>query len=487
MQGKTTSIQLGIEILTPVQCGSGQELFKELDYVEKQKQVFVVDQIQSFNKIADKDVSNNNDLNDLLRSSQLSDLVALAGYHGYELKRIVGSGIVPDKIREHLKDAHFKPYLAGSALKGAIRTALIAEHLRSLPDTSSYQRFLPATTNRPKDKFADDKLLENLLGKAAKQDEQDKQDIFRALHIKDAMFNTEQLCLVDIRWLNLTGRADHETAQWRSMATRRSFPRWQDADGIHAEMLKPKSQASFHLQWDEFLLSDLSRWHATTQSILPSNFEDLKTTLNAHANYRLQQEIAFYHRYGALKPEQECQKLLNLLAKDLDSIYLQLSWGSGWRGMTGDWMDDGLELAMRQLYNLGKTNMPFPKTRRLAVLGEPKLPLGWVRLFSLAQVAENAKQSETEQALQKPDNTNLSVLDQELAALKTVPEQEWDTRLLQKLEQGLWSSADNKQVAENIKQLMENAGKWCPNSTGTSKSKVKYKERSLKVLKFLND
>lgn len=486
MQGKTTSVQLGIEILTPVQCGSGQELVEDMDYVEKQKQVFVVDQVRSFNEIADKKVPDNDDLNNLLKSSKLDDLVQLAGYHGYELKRIVGSGTIPDKIREHLKDAHFKPYLAGSALKGAIRTAVCAEHLRSLP-TANYQALLPTMNTRTQKPTAAKvqaakSLLDDLLGK------EPKQDIFRALHVKDAMFNTEQLCLVDIRWLNLTGRADHETAQWRSMATRRSGADWKQADGIHAEMLKPKSQASFYLQWDEFLLSDLSRWHATMQSILPSNFKDLRTTLNAHAKHRLQQEIVFYHRYGALKPEQECQKLLNLLAKDPDSIYLQLSWGSGWRGMTGDWMNNDIEQAMRKLYPLRNPdlpNMPFPKTRRLAVLGEPKLPLGWVRLFSLAQIAENPELSETEQASQKPDNLNLSVLQKELQALKNIPEREWDSRLFQKLEQARWSSEDKKQVAEKIKQLMEKADKWCPDSSDTNKQN-KYKERSLKVLKFLS-
>ncbi len=180
----------------------------------------------------------------------------------------------------------------------------------------------------------------------------------------------------DIRWLNLTGNKGQEKTHWRSMAKRHSFPKWQDADGIYAEMLKPKSGASFQLQWDEFLLSDVPQWHGATNDLLPTNFEDLKITLNAHAKYHLQQEIDFYHRYGALKAEQECQKLLNLLEHDPDSIYLQMSWGSGWRGITGDWMDIGLVGGMRQLYNLGRTDMPFPKTRRLAVSGEPKLPLG---------------------------------------------------------------------------------------------------------------
>lgn len=491
MHGKTNSIHLGIEILTPVQCGSGQELFLELDYVERKKEVFVVDQIGSFNEIADKKVPDNDDLNNLLKSSKLDDLVQLAGYHGYELKRIVGSGTIPDKIREHLKDAHFQPYLAGSALKGAIRTALIAEYLRSSLDTS----LLPTVDNRtqrataPKDRADDNLLNALLLDKATNNNKKDaKNDIFRALHVKDAMFKTDQLCLVDIRWLNLANDRNQIIAKWRSMATKKSGVDWKQADGIHAEMLKPKSEASFSLQWDEFLLSDLSQWHGKAQNdILPCDFVGLRKKLNAHAHHRLTQEIAFYHRYGALRPEQECQKLLNLLAKDPSSIYLQLSWGSGWRGMTGDWMDDDLVGKMRELYNLGKDNMPFPKTRRLAVLGEPKLPLGWIRLFSLSQVANNAEPSETGQAPQKPDNTTSSVLEKELAALKTVPIREWDSRLLQKMEQMRWSVEDKKQVAEKIQQLMIKSNKWCPDYTGTDKDKIKYKERSLNVLKFLND
>ena len=484
MRGKTNSIQLGIEILTPVQCGSGQELSKDSDYVAKQKQVFVVDQLRSFNEIADKDTADNESFNALLNSSQLNDLVQLAGYHGYELKRIVGDGIVPEKIREHLKDAHFQPYLAGSALKGAIRTALIAEYLR-LP-TANYQALLPTRNTRTQQPTASKaqaakNILVDLLGK------EPKQDIFRALHVKDAMFKTEQLCLVDIRWLNLVGQANKETAHWRSMEKKRSFPRWQDGDGIHAEMLKPKSAASFHLQWDEFLLSDLSQWHGKQQNdILPCDFAHLRDKLNAHARHRLTQEIAFYHRYGALKPEQECQILLNRLVKDPNSIYLQLSWGSGWRGMTGDWLNDDSANAMRTLYRLGRDTMPFPKTRRLAVLGEPKLPLGWVRLFSQTHSADNPEPSETMQAPQKTDNTNPSVLEKELQALKKIPEREWDSRLFQKLEQARWASEDKKQVAEKIQQLMIKTEKWCPDYTGTDKDKIKYKKRSLDVLKFLN-
>lgn len=486
MQGKTRNICLGIEILTPLQCGSGREMFHKLDYVDKNDKVFVVDQPQSFNAVA----SGKQDLDVLLSGgSDLDDLVRLAGeYYGYELPMLSRLGKVPEKIREHLKDALFQPYVAGSAVKGAIRTALLAEYLRALPKTD-YQKFLPAESKRPRKEWAAQNLLDHVLGK------EPKQDIFRALHVKDAMFKMEHLLLVDIRWLNLTGRAGQEKAQWRSMGEKKNFPRWKEADGIYAEMLRPGCTASLQLQWDEFLLSDTSQWHATQRDILPGDFEPLKTRLNNHARHRLQQEIIFYHQYSVSVPELECKKLLNQINKDLEGIYLQLSWGSGWRAMTGDWMDKDVVAEMRKLYELRKPDlpdMPFPKTRRLAVSGEPKWPLGWVRLFPYVQ---NAPNPITPQAIEEiapsPDvehGNNLNSLEAELEDfLKSVSEQEWDTRLLQELEKGRWSGEEAKQVAEKIKQLMLNIGKWQPEFKGSNKQKLKYKERSLKVLQFLHD
>jgi len=483
MKGKTTDVHLGIEILTPLQCGSGEELFSDRDYVAKDKQVFVVDQARSFNEVA----SGDHDLDVLLTGgSRLSDLVKLAGeYYGYALPMLSGLPKVPEeKFRAHLKDAFFQPYIAGSALKGAIGTALIAEHLRSNPE--SYPPSLPGKdpgASKPKPKYAAKKLLDELLGK------EPKQNIFRALHVKDAMFKPDQLRLVDIRWLNLTGRTDNLNAQWRSMSKRQSLSRWRDADGIYAEMLNPGSTASFQLQWDEFLLSEVKQWSNSKKNILPGNFDDLKTRLNNHASYRLQQEIDFYHRYGAVAPELECKKMLNRLKQDPNSIYIQLSWGSGWCGITGDWLSPEAVAQMRELYNLGKPNMPFPKTRRLAVSGEPKLPLGWVRLYLYAQSED--RQDRIEPAQNQNDDQNHPTertLEAELENfLKNLPEQDWDTRLLQELDKKRWPGEEGKQVAEKIKQLMINADKWHPEFKGTNKQKLKYKERSLRVSEYLNE
>ncbi|TAL42534.1 MAG: CRISPR-associated protein Csm5 [Methylovulum sp.] len=96
--------------------------------------------------------------------------------------------------------------------------------------------------------------------------------------------------------------------------------------------------------------------------------------------------------------------------------------------------------------------------------------------------AEQQRQLEEQQRL-----ANLSPIDQEIEAfLKTVPEPEWDTRLLQELIKGRWQDEDCKAVARKIKDLMIAADKWMPDFTGSNKQKLKFKERSQKVSGFLD-
>ncbi len=388
MKGINQSNKLGLEIITPTQAGSGEELFKELDYIARGNDLLIVDQPQSFNAVATGDQN----LDTLLASgSHLSDLVNTAGQDfGYRLPWLSGKQKIPEKFREHVKDALNRPYIPGTAIKGAIRTACVSEILRALPN-ESYERFLPYWDTRHKRPSAkrgnaDSKLISELVGKDAKQ------DLFRAFKVKDALFENDDLRLSDIRWLNEN--------RWRSMSKRRSFNDWQQADGMYAEVLQTNALAVFSMQWDGFLLSD-NRWMQKDiiSNLLPKDFVSLKEKLNAHARYRLTHEIEFYQKQGKHQPKQECENILAMIADDQEAAYMQLSWGSGWRGMTGDWLQDNQLQSMRELYKLGKTGRDFPKTRRLVVSGEPKYPLGWVRLIPYQLIAEKIeKKMQVQQA-----------------------------------------------------------------------------------------
>ncbi|MEC4748355.1 type III-A CRISPR-associated RAMP protein Csm5 [Methylomicrobium sp. Wu6] len=387
MKGINQTVKLGLEILTPTQSGSGAELFKELDFIDRSGMAFVVDQQASFNAVA----SGNLALDTLLAGgARLSDLVQAAGQdYGYRLPWLgnVGSPKTPEKIRGQLKSAMNCPYLPGSAIKGAIRTALIAEWLRTMP-SSTFAHLLPQKDKFgkfPSKQWAAKKLMDELTGKDAKQ------DIFRSFKVKDTFFDNTNLRLADIRWLN--------EKRWRSMSQKKSFDSWQQADGIFAEVLQANALGMVTLQWDGFLLSNVNKWQqpGTVSGIAPKNFDDLKQRLNHHAKYRLQREIDFYKEQGKPAPEQECQRILNMLEKDQHAAYLQMSWGSGWRGMTGDWASEEQVKTFIEIFKLGREGKPFPKTRRLAVSGEPKLPLGWIRLLPYELVSEKLNNQQIQQ------------------------------------------------------------------------------------------
>ena len=379
MKGKNDSLRLGLEILTPVQTGTGGNLIQQIDYIDQGGQVFVVDQARTFAALASGDQT----LDAVLSGARLDDLVKLAGpRHGQLLPSLHGARGVPREFRAQLKDAFLRPYLPGTALKGAIRTALFATLLRQYPP-DAYQHLLPdidRRNHRPtaSAKTAAKRLTERAFGANPNRDR------LRALHVGDALFQPDDLRLADIRWLNLTGHPPYR-ARWRNMSTRNSENRWQDAPGLHAEMLAPGTLAPVTLQWDGFLLSDPA-WSGdiADPAILPRTFADLRDILNAQARHRLQGEIDFYRAYGQDGPLQQCRRLLALLEQETEAAYLQLAWGSGWCGMTGDWLVEEDRERMRGLYRemRGRDGMPFPKTRRLAVWqNQPCLPLGWLRLL----------------------------------------------------------------------------------------------------------
>lgn len=387
MKGINQSVLLGLEILTPTQSGSGEELFLESDYIDRGNDAFIVDQARTFNAIASGDASLDQKL---AQGNRLSDWVNLAGQDfGYRLSWLAGKHKTPEKFREHVKDAMNRPYIPGTAIKGAIRTACIAEHIRNSKD--SFDKLLPYRDSKRKGPSASrtrasSKLMDRLIGHDAKQ------DLFRVLKVRDAIFNNDDLRLADIRWLN--------EKRWRSMSKRRSIDEWQKADGLFAEVLRTDALAEFSLQWEDFLLSD-SRWQQkdTLPNLLPKNWEELKQILNSHARYRLEHEIEFYRDQDKPQPKLECERVRAML-DDGQAAYLQLSWGSGWRGMTGDWLQDAQLQNIRDLYRLGRQGRPFPKTRRLVVSGEPKLPLGWVKLIPHHLIAEQLEQQRQQQQAQ---------------------------------------------------------------------------------------
>lgn len=484
MKGQTETVKLGLEVLTPVQVGSGANLQLNLDYVERGGVVFVVDKNRTFEALAVGDGA----LDSLLQSSGgLQDVVRLAAaYHGYELSALAGQGgLIPQSLREFLKDALFRPYIPGSSLKGTIRTALLADWIRSHADYD-YQKQLPClrSDRNPNGKlpsakpaYAAQRIGAHLFGADPNK------DLLRALHVGDASFEIGELRLADIRWLNIVTLGKDEKARWRDITSRNNKESWCEANGAYAEVLPAGSLAPVAVQWDRFLLSNLQAWQAPQHGneLLPGSFRDLQAILNRHALYILDREIAFFSKYGAQDPLKQCETLHTRIARDDQSAYLRLAWGSGWRGMTGCWLDEEAQAKMRKLYRLGKGQKDkdgvweavgqFPKTRRLAVQGTPRLPLGWVRLTPWKAIAQRAAAPSAQHVSRHP------WLDQELARIQQKNHAQPDDALRGTELAQAWQAIDDAALKQAVLQdirarWQKKPGDWWANPPGKASKKA---------------
>ena len=128
-------------------------------------------------------------------------------------------------------------------------------------------------------------------------------------------------------------------------------------------------------------------------NLLSNPYKNLSEISVEYAKREIDREVDFLNKFvkeckdlkaviGVLK------KLKSKIEKDPEAIYLRIAWGIGWRGMTGDYMDDGTIRALlnSKIIKQGRSKATiFPKTRRFVVLlidGKeyPCFPFGWIKL-----------------------------------------------------------------------------------------------------------
>jgi len=525
-----------VEILTPVHVGTGNNLKYDYDYLIENGKVLVVDQHSLLQQLMTQDFETLKELT--AKITKLSELKPILGTleqgSAYQLAPFSKASFLPkdQEIRAQIKDAFFRPYLPGSSIKGAIRTALLAEMIKE-KGLVAIKKFLPEEVKNEKErkdeerkkkaslpaKYAASKLVNYFFsGEHVPPSKVPNFDFLRAFQVSDAFFETRHLGITDVRWLNIDSRGDSPKPKWKNMSNRRNeaFKDWQQASGIFVESLLPATTGLLTWQVDEFLLNDKKAQQVLKWQNLPdfSTFERLRDLLNAHAKERLLEEKAFFDEYGVREASVQCQKLLQHLGEESEACYLQVGWGSGWRGMTGDWMDEAIEKDMRELYRLGKTGVDiFPKTRRLIVNeGSPCLPLGWLRIWSsedskqqLLEQEENRQRQaliakeqaarlqreQAEMARQRFEEAQrkaqLSPLERKMQEIIEVSSSQVDyVSLLQAVKKGEWTTPEDKQVVlQTIQAKMQAAKVWKETTAAKRPEKDKDYQRTQEVLVLL--
>jgi len=207
----------------------------------------------------------------------------------------------------------------------------------------------------------------------------------RVLEIFDAEFDT--LDLEKILILSLTN--DSGTSYgWKQLWNRQNTADPNRASQVFCEILPVGVKSYFSFSLHNFLIND-----PTANSTLRFNEVALSDTkklieiVNSYSKQKLEKEKEFFERLTNPKKLttviKEIEKLIDKINKLSDNEFiLRISWGSGWKGMTGDFLDQIWLANFRRKYQLGKREFPiFPKTRRIVFEDdEPKYLTGWIKV-----------------------------------------------------------------------------------------------------------
>lgn len=378
---------LKIEVLTPLSIGAGAEKdwVRGVDFVENKGKIYKL----NLKKIVKEGV-NIDQLTSLFASKNEKGIISLIT----EPKLEKVSDFVmplpadsPNDIKAFVKNQLTgKPILAGSSLKGAIRSVLF-DYLR--------------------DSELDEKQV---FGSSVKGDE-----FMRFIKISDAEFDGTSL--VNTKIFNLQKKGNWIGGWKHGGKTGDKF----NPTGFNTiyEALMPSDVgcASFMVS-NQFLEVDWRRFYdqwqretrkdAEKEAIkhLIAKVESKKTLLrnenslntffkviNNHTKEYLEKEKTFFEKYSANKTDliiASIDKLLNLIPSDNSYCVLKMSAGSGFHSITGDWQFEDysngrLDRKRADKKDLKTAGEILPKSRKIAVYGEHFDLMGFVKLTAISE------------------------------------------------------------------------------------------------------
>jgi CRISPR-associated protein Csm5 len=359
---------VSVTLVTPLHIGTGRDLLHEYDYAIHKGHTW---RINEDTLLQAQDLDDPGLLDQLARTppAQLlkpEDFRRDAPFFRYIIRGTPRSKAKGVQVREQLKDTFDHPYLPGSSLKGALRTAIAWYAWRELgmrPERSRLGRSR---------RFAAQGYEKEIFGRTPQE------NLLRALHVGDSKaVGLDQLMLVNARVFHRSGQA---------------------ASPIELEAVRPDALFRLTLKLDEALFTDWARdrgLHLRGADWL----RQLPTTVQAHTKERLSQEVKWFTGVKEAQKVVAFYRQLQGARLPGEVFLLQLGWGTGWEDKTfgshlqadRNFMEGILQSPRDGGYGLARGRRqagdPFPKSRRVAMQVQrsrdgriyevPASPLGW--------------------------------------------------------------------------------------------------------------
>ena len=458
---------LNIEVLTPLSIGAGAEKdwVRGVDFVVNKVKIYKL----NLKKIVKEGVKMDK-LTSFFASKNEQGIISLIT----EPKLAKVSDFVmplsadsPNDIKAFVKNQLTgKPILAGSSLKGAIRSILF-DYLR--------------------DREHDEKQV---FGSSVKGDE-----FMRFIKISDAEFDGTSL--VNTKIFNLQKNNGSWCGGWKHGGKETGDNYKSTGFNTIYECLKP-SQSGFasimlsnqflEIDWDKFYkqLEDNARKESEKDTIkhLKSKLESKKSLLkedksigslfgviNAHTKEYLAKEKAFFEKYQTDKTNlivESINNLLNIIPSDNSYCILKMSAGSGFHSITGDWQFD--DYSKTGLWD--KSGKQKYKSRKIAVWDNHFDLMGFIRISALSE----------EEVLSLQEKKRQELADREALRREQEEEQQW---LLNEYEKNytLAKQAYENKNWEDVLEFAQKASETLPNKSDDLKQFTEEALQNIKLLK----
>ena len=400
MEGINKKYNLEIEVLTPLSIGAGAEK----DWVRGVD--FVVDNGVLYRLNLKKMVEHGIRIDDLTSYFASKNEAGLKSKLAGNLE-LVSDCMMPlpansdNDVKTFVKNQlSGRPVLAGSSLKGAVRSVLF--------------QYLGGKTKDGKEVF----------GSTIDGDE-----FMRFIKLSDAEFY--HTVLVNTKIFNLLGGSSKWTGGWKHGANESNSRFNQVGFNTLYECLMPRQKGYASLMMAEKTLDnfELDRFYQKKLDTLQNRLrkeqkedkqrkiekemkevqkmagtvnkkksamaiENLFAIINQHSKDYLEKEKAFFIKYSAEKSDlivDSINALLSQIPQDNSYCLLKMSAGSGFHSITGDWQFEGdytigkFDRKRANKDDLKKHGTVLPKSRKIAIWDNHFALMGFVKLRALSE------------------------------------------------------------------------------------------------------
>ena len=292
------------------------------------------------------------------------------------------------EIREAIKvkGIHDQPFIPGSTLKGAIRTALLGEIVSVSDEVYEESR----------------DHLNKLIGRGSRGNPRREQparrietlafgrdpnhDLFRALQVSDTELIKSDALEIGMAW-TMTLNQNNELVQ--------KIDRGREYKNF-VQQIQAGQRLMFTLKIDDLLFRKREKQRLSFSDLQQETLQDIAEVCRSAMDQLIRGERDFFNYYRFPEIANTYDKLLNLNDTLPEGAFLlQIGWGTGYNAntVTALFTDDAKSpvdrMDLRERFRLGESRSrrgayderEFPKTRRILYRGQnPLEALGWVKI-----------------------------------------------------------------------------------------------------------